>query len=110
MKLQKKDKATKQAIREACELDTHRHDYIVNLVHIFHTTVFYGILMEFCDKDLNQKIIENSAGSDVVAGLPSPAVSRYTACVSLALQYLHLNEVVFRDLKPENILITAPER
>merc|ERR1719203_1315744 len=60
LKLQKKDKATKQAVREARELSQNRHPYIVRLEHIFHTLVFYGILMEYCEKDLNIRIIENS--------------------------------------------------
>eukprot|EP00405_Crypthecodinium_cohnii_P014540 CAMPEP_0206445824 /NCGR_PEP_ID=MMETSP0324_2-20121206/15756_1 /ASSEMBLY_ACC=CAM_ASM_000836 /TAXON_ID=2866 /ORGANISM="Crypthecodinium cohnii, Strain Seligo" /LENGTH=1097 /DNA_ID=CAMNT_0053914149 /DNA_START=40 /DNA_END=3334 /DNA_ORIENTATION=- len=109
MKLQKKDKATKQAIREASEMGRNQHAYIVKLVHIFHTTVYYGILMEFCEKDLNVRIVEHSQGEDIIKGLPVPDSARYISCIVLALEYLHQNFVVFRDLKPENILITSKE-
>jgi len=103
MKLQRKDRTTKCAVREAKALHMSNHAFIVRLVHIFHTHTFYGLLVELCEKDLNAAIVDD--GLD--AGLPLSKVARYTVCVMLALEYLHGQYIVFRDLKPENILITA---
>jgi len=37
--------------------------------------------------------------------MPMELVKFYTAQILLALEVMHMNEVVHRDLKPENILI-----
>ncbi|CAR29851.1 hypothetical protein ZYGR_0AD05390 [Zygosaccharomyces rouxii] len=36
---------------------------------------------------------------------PNPVAKFYAAEVCLALEYLHLNDIIYRDLKPENILL-----
>lgn len=62
--------------------------------------------MELCDKSLNACILEHLDNSGQILGLPDDATKRYTACITLALEYLHKQRVVFRDLKPDNVLIT----
>ncbi|CAK9033275.1 unnamed protein product, partial [Durusdinium trenchii] len=105
MKLQPKDRTTKYAVREAQALHSSYHAFIVGLVHIFQTSAHYCIVMELCLENLNARILRTrSAGR--AEGLPGPLCARYTACVALALEYLHIKEIVFRDLKPENVLIT----
>jgi len=103
MKLQKKDRTTKCAVREAQALERSNHAFIVRLVHIFHTTTFYCLLMELCEMDLNVCILRQPSGQ----GLPDPSVARYASCIMLALEYIHGHRTVFQDLKPENVLITS---
>lgn len=107
MKLQPKDRTTKYAVREAQALHSSYHAFIVGLVHIFQTSAHYCIVMELCLENLNARILRTRHGSGCAEGLPGPLCARYTACVALALEYLHIKEIVFRDLKPENVLITS---
>jgi len=96
MKLQKKDRASKQAVREAQVLHQSSHVFIVRLFRIFHTEAFYCLLMELCEKDLNVCILEQvSSGSsssgnvDFVArgtsGLSSGGISAVEDLVSTAV-------------------------
>eukprot|EP00927_Polykrikos_kofoidii_P068463 TRINITY_DN63826_c0_g1_i1.p1 TRINITY_DN63826_c0_g1~~TRINITY_DN63826_c0_g1_i1.p1 ORF type:complete len:1043 (+),score=195.72 TRINITY_DN63826_c0_g1_i1:92-3130(+) len=109
-KLQNRNRAAKQALREIQMMHESSHPFIIRLVCTFETKVFFGIIMEFCDRDMNVEILSKATAMGIVAGLELPAAGRYSVCVMLALEYLHGNGVVFRDLKPENILVTSKER
>ncbi|CAE7703830.1 unnamed protein product [Symbiodinium sp. CCMP2456] len=58
------------------------------------------------DKSLNACILDHVSASGRLEGLPEDLARRYAACITLALEYLHQQKVVFRDLKPDNVLVT----
>lgn len=103
LKLQSKSRDAKIVIREAEAMHRTGHAFIVDLIHIFHTKEYYGLVLELCSCDLNDQIIQN----DAIGGLKLSAVKKYSVCILLALEHLHNMQMVFRDLKPENVLITS---
>jgi len=110
LKLQRRDKTTKIAVREVQALLKSAHAFIVRLNHMFQTDTFYVLLMELCDKNLNSRILECLSDQKRPEGLPDEVTVRYTACITLALEYVHRLKIVFRDVKPENILTTFTEK
>eukprot|EP00435_Cladocopium_sp_Y103_P021007 s1824_g5.t1 len=106
LKLQRRDSTTKFAIREAEALHRSSHAFIVRLIHIFQTQSYYALLMELCDKSLNACILDSLDENGQIGGLADYPTKRYAACITLALEYLHQQRVVFRDLKPDNVLVT----
>ncbi|KAL7719595.1 non-specific serine/threonine protein kinase [Entamoeba marina] len=79
---------------------TTRHPFIVHLYWSFSTATCFYFIMDYC------------AGGDfynLLSTVPhkclqEETVKFYLAEVLLALEYLHLNGIIYRDLKPENIL------
>lgn len=49
-------------------------------------------ITQYCDTDVNQRF-------------PNPVAKFYAAEVTLALEYLHGQNIIYRDLKPENLLL-----
>ncbi|CAE7942902.1 nrc-2, partial [Symbiodinium sp. KB8] len=89
LKLQRRDRASKFAIREAKALHRSSHAFIVRLIHIFQTQSYYALLMELCDKSLNACILDHVSATGRLEGLPEDLARRYAACITLALEYLH---------------------
>lgn len=49
------------------------------------------------------KVSEPTA--DIGQRFPNPVAKFYAAEVTLALEYLHAQNIIYRDLKPENLLL-----
>ncbi|XP_063236589.1 cAMP-dependent protein kinase catalytic subunit 3 isoform X2 [Bacillus rossius redtenbacheri] len=76
-----------------------RHPFIVNLRwHSRDSTCLYMLFDYVCGGELFSYL--RNAGR-----FTSTTASFYAAEISLALEYLHLQSVVYRDLKPENLLL-----
>eukprot|EP00931_Biecheleriopsis_adriatica_P057452 TRINITY_DN34078_c0_g1_i1.p1 TRINITY_DN34078_c0_g1~~TRINITY_DN34078_c0_g1_i1.p1 ORF type:complete len:882 (+),score=153.09 TRINITY_DN34078_c0_g1_i1:34-2646(+) len=109
LKLQSKTRATSYAIREAEALHKakgERVQFCVKLEGVFHTRDHFGILLELCECNLNEHILQHEDTFGRAGGLPETAVQNFTSCLVLALGSLHAKQFVFRDLKPENVLLS----
>jgi len=89
------------AERRALQLATAaRHPFLVNLLGCLQTPSHVGFVMEY------------APGGDLMAHIQSGAFSETravfcAACVVLAIQYLHENNIIYRDLKLDNLLLDA---
>ena len=82
---------------------TTRHPFLVHLYWSFATTSCFYFIMDFCQGGDMYFTLQHSPGKC----LPEETSKFYLAEVVLALEYLHLNQIIYRDLKPENILFTS---
>lgn len=83
-------------IIQACD-----HPNIVKLYCSFKDNSYiYFITDLHCHSDL-YSVLKRSKGFD------EDHSRFYAANIFLALEYLHINDIIYRDLKPENILITS---
>jgi serine/threonine protein kinase len=85
------------------------HPFVVNNLKIFHDDRRIFMIMEFCSggelfrlihKSRNRHLMRNPRG-----GLSTTVTRFITTEMVLALEFLHVNCVVYRDLKPENCLL-----
>ncbi|CAG9323466.1 unnamed protein product [Blepharisma stoltei] len=103
--LKKKHLAVKNQIQhtrtERWILENIKHPYIVKLYYAFQNSQKLYLLVDFCPGgelffhlSRAKRFDENRARF-------------YAACIVLALDHLHKQNIVYRDLKPENVLLDA---
>lgn len=87
-----------RVMKEITILKKLRHKNIVQLYEIIESSRKLYLVMELCNKELFDYIVENQK------------LDEYEACKFFqdlidAVEYLHIQSVVHRDLKPENLLL-----
>ncbi|KYN07482.1 PREDICTED: ribosomal protein S6 kinase beta-1-like [Cyphomyrmex costatus] len=94
-----KDTAHTRAERNI--LESIKHPFIVDLKYAFQTGhKLYLILEYMCGGELFHHLNDE--------GIFMEDTARFYLCeITLALQHLHLQGIIYRDLKPENILLDA---
>jgi protein-serine/threonine kinase len=91
----------KYAIGECRILKNISSKFIIKLFYAFQTAKNLYLILEYCPNgDLSCHLAERNRFSEGVAKF-------YIAEVIMALEYLHIRDIVYRDLKPENILLDS---
>ncbi|KAL6447787.1 hypothetical protein ACFW04_000133 [Cataglyphis niger] len=82
-------------------LESIKHPFIVDLKYAFQTgDKLYLILEYMCGGELFRQLDDE--------GVFLEDAARFYLCeITLALQHLHLQGIIYRDLKPENVLLDA---
>ncbi|KAK8894814.1 hypothetical protein M9Y10_023252 [Tritrichomonas musculus] len=77
-----------------------KHPFIISLKYAFQTPTKFYLCLEYAPGgDLFHLLSDGSP--------PIDDIKLYIAELSLAIEELHLNGVIYRDLKPENVLFDA---
>ncbi|CAK9027478.1 RAC family serine/threonine-protein kinase homolog [Durusdinium trenchii] len=80
---------------------TSSHPFIVSLKYAYQTSATLNLVMDFCSGG------ELYYHLSRIHRFPEHRAKFYAAELSLALEHLHMYNVVYRDLKPENVLIAS---
>ena len=104
MKTMKKDvlldnELVQSTILEKKILETIDHPFLVKLIFCFQTEERVYFVMPFIKGGELFKHLRQ------VNTFSEKEVRFYSACLGLALDYLHKKQILYRDIKPENILI-----
>ena len=78
-----------------------RHPFLVNLWGTFQDPTFLYLVMDFVPGGELFSLLRQSRR------FPPKVAKFYISEVALAIDFLHMHNIIYRDLKPENILIGA---
>jgi len=96
------NKMSAGVIREAAIMKSLDHPFLAKILNVHHNEGAVYFLLNFIQGgELYDQIQEDGVGKP----LPSENARFYAACMCLALNHMHLRNVLYRDLKPENIMI-----
>eukprot|EP00002_Diphylleia_rotans_P022114 TRINITY_DN4327_c0_g1_i3.p1 TRINITY_DN4327_c0_g1~~TRINITY_DN4327_c0_g1_i3.p1 ORF type:complete len:444 (+),score=76.13 TRINITY_DN4327_c0_g1_i3:67-1398(+) len=97
-----KRKKVDRVMTERHILGTLNHPFLISMYHAFQSEDLLFFIITYCPGGEFFRALQNLPRRC----LPESAVKFYSAEVVLALEYLHMQGVVYRDLKPENILLS----
>ena len=96
------DKQKVKSLRQDKRLETEKNllvqmssDFICSLYSVHEDSTAHYLLLELVQGGELQKLIHSRSGH----GIPHQPAKFYTACIALALAYLHKRHVAYRDLK-----------
>jgi len=92
-------KSANSVLNERKILSSLKHDFIVNMSYAFQDSQTLYLIMDLLtggDLRLHISKIKTFSETD----------TKFTcACIILALEYLHNNNIIHRDIKPENLVV-----
>ncbi|KAI9337128.1 hypothetical protein DFJ73DRAFT_646498 [Zopfochytrium polystomum] len=78
------------------------HEGVVHMFEVFETPDFLFLVLEFCQIDLYQFVVDNG-------GFPTHVVKRIFTQLIDAVDFCHTRGVFHRDIKPENVLVNTSD-
>jgi len=90
---------TKRFIKEAQVIAMLRHDNIVKVFDIIEENNKHYMIMEYIEGKTVDKIISGNRKTPVLEAV------NIVSEICLALEYIHINNIIHRDIKPSNIII-----
>eukprot|EP00933_Yihiella_yeosuensis_P051608 TRINITY_DN49589_c0_g1_i1.p1 TRINITY_DN49589_c0_g1~~TRINITY_DN49589_c0_g1_i1.p1 ORF type:complete len:809 (-),score=108.75 TRINITY_DN49589_c0_g1_i1:15-2375(-) len=101
-----KSRMINKAHSEQYILKTVRHPFMVQLHYAFQSQQHWVLVMDFCQNGDLQSLLQ-ACGTP---GLRLQDAARFGGEALLAVEYLHLRNIIFRDLKLDNVLVDAGYR
>ncbi len=96
-----KTKQLKYALSECKLLKAVDHPFVIKMHYAFQTPKHLYFVLDFCGGgDLSMHLGNKQIFDEVEARF-------YIAELVLAIEYLHVKNIIYRDLKPDNVLIAA---